>query len=186
MFDGAKRGQVFIFLFFIFPGIGASIMIAPGRLQASQSSPEKIQRLILKDGSYELVSQYEVRDTQVRYYSKERNAWEELPETLIDWPATKKYAEQSASDATDRRKKLLDQAAVERSEEEARMPLIAPGIRLPSPSGVFLFDVFQEKKELVPLIQNGADRNKNMKANILRGIIAAAAYLYSRAAIFGT
>jgi hypothetical protein len=171
MFGRIGRGQTFIFLFFIFSGIGASVMIVPCRAQASQNSSEKIQRLILKDGSYESISQYEVKDTRVRYYSMERHAWEELPEPLIDWPATNRYAEQSARDAADRRKQLLDYAARERNEEEARMPLIAHGVRLPSPNGVFLFDVFQEKPDLVPLIQNSADVNKNMKANILRGII---------------
>ena len=171
MFSGTKRGQAIIFLAFILSGIGVSVMIVPSRLHASQNSSEKIQRLILKDGSYESISEYSIGGGRVRYYSAERHAWEELPEALIDWPATNRYAEQSASDAADRRKKLLDQAAGERNEEEARMPLIAPGVRLPSPNGVFLFDVYQEKPELVPLIQNGADVNKNMKANILRGVI---------------
>jgi hypothetical protein len=170
MFGGTRRDQAFILLF-ILAGIGVSVMITPDRLQASQSSSEKIQRLILKDGSCELINQYEVQDTRVRYYSKERHAWEELPEALIDWPATIKYAEQSASDMTDRRIRLLDQAALERIEEEARMPRIAHGLRLPSPNGVYLLDVYQEKPELIPLIQNSADRNKNMKANILRGVI---------------
>jgi hypothetical protein len=170
MFRGSRRRQVHILLI-VLTGIGVSAMSSFLQSQASQSNAEEIQRLILKDGSYESTSQYEVLNDRVRYYSLDRHVWEELPETLIDWPATKRYAEQNSSDAADRRMKLLDQAAKERSMEEARMPKIAPGMRLPSPNGVYLLDVYQQKTELVQLFQNSADRNKNMKANILRGAI---------------
>jgi len=49
-------------------------------------------RLILKDGTYQLVRKYEVVGDRVRYISVERGGdWEELPLDLIDWEATRKW-----------------------------------------------------------------------------------------------
>jgi hypothetical protein len=47
-------------------------------------------KLFLKDGSYEVVSSYEVRGDRVRYYSVERSQWEEIPTEQVDFPATQR------------------------------------------------------------------------------------------------
>jgi hypothetical protein len=145
--------------------------VAPRQSKAAQEQPGKFKRLILIDGSCESISQYTVQGDRVRYFSTERNSWEELPYSLVDWAATDKYARQAAQESSERMNKALEKASKERNEEEARTPLVAPGVRLPSPDGVFLLDVYKSKQELNSLAQNGADLRKNTGSNILKGII---------------
>jgi hypothetical protein len=139
--------------------------------QAKQVEQAQIKRLILKDGSYELVSRYSIEGDRVRYLSAERFAWEEVPYSMIDWVATGTYATQAGHEADERRKEALENAAREKREEDAHLPLVAPGLRIPAPEGVFLLDVYQGKSEWNKLSQNGGDLNKNMGSNILRGVI---------------
>jgi hypothetical protein len=140
----------------------------PGIAQVQQG---KAPRLVLKDGSYELIREYQVRGDRVRYFSSERNAWEEMPYSLVDWAATKRYAVEASRQASARENEILEEASSERREEEARSPLVAPGLRLPAPDGVYLLDAYQGGFELNRLMQSGADLNKNMGKNILRGVI---------------
>jgi hypothetical protein len=127
-------------------------------------------RLILKDGSYQLVTKYEVKGDRVRYYSSEREEWEELPNTLVDWPATDKFEKGRTATAPEavQLDKELEQ---ERQQEEAQLPQVAPGLRIPEPTGVFMLDNFQGEAQLVELNQSAGDVNRNTKSNILRGAI---------------
>jgi len=130
------------------------------------------RRLILKDGSYQLVTQYEVKGVRVRYKSAERDEWEELPSSLVDWPATEKYEKERAAAPILPEASALDK---EIDAEEPHLPLVAPGLRLPEDSGVFLLDNFQGQPQLVEMQQAEGDVSRNTRGNILRAAINPAA-----------
>jgi hypothetical protein len=133
---------------------------------------ELARRLILKDGSYQLVTKYEVKGDRVRYMSAERDEWEELPESLVDWAATEKYEKDRTAGASVPEAAQLDKEIEhDRELEEAQLPQVAPGLRLPEDSGVFLFDSFQGEPQLDEIQQTAGDVNRNTKANIFRGAI---------------
>ena len=129
-------------------------------------------RLILKDGSYQIVRKYEVAGDRVRYMSLERGEWEELPYDLVDWDATKKWEQkhtgpyQGSDDASPGMKEaeeLDKEEAAERDEMKARMPEVAKGLELPDEDGVFVLDYYQGTPELVEL--PASDLGMNQKSH---------------------
>jgi hypothetical protein len=130
------------------------------------------KRLILKDGSYQLATKWEVKGDRVRYLSAERDEWEELPNSLVDWAATDKFARDRAAGVPAPEAVELDkEIEAERRAEEAKTPLVAPGLRLPEEGGMLLLDTFQSQPQLVMLQQTGGELNRNVKGNILRSAI---------------
>lgn len=134
------------------------------------SAQDTPHRLILKDGSYQLVTKYEIKGERVHYYSSEREEWEDLPKSLVDWPATDKF-EKEASNPPPEAVQLDKEAQHEHDVEETPLPLVAPGLRLPEESGVFLLDTFQGQPQIIELQQNAGDLNRNTKGNIFRGAV---------------
>jgi len=97
---------------------------------------------VLKDGSFQLVREYQIQGDRVRYYSVDSGSWEFLPADLIDWDATKKLeAEEGNRDAA-----IV--AKVHTQEEERTIPPldidasleVAPGVFLPPGVNLFVFD----------------------------------------------
>lgn len=148
----------------------AALMMASFVLPAF--AQPQAHRLILKDGSYQSVSKYEVKGERVRYLSAERGEWEEVPKSLVDWDATEKYEQGRLRGAPSAEAVQLDkELEAEMKAEEARSPEVARGLRLPGDGGVFLLDTFQDQPQLDELQQSGGEVNKNMKSNILRAAI---------------
>jgi hypothetical protein len=151
-----------------------SILPLAALLAFHAPAQELSKRLILKDGSFQLVTKYEVKGDRVRYMSAERNEWEELPSALVDWPATEKYEKDRATSPIPEAAAIEKETDADREAELAHLPQVAPGLRLPEDSGIFLLDNFQGQPQLVELQQSEGDINPKAKANILRGIIPAA------------
>ncbi len=142
-------------------------LLAP-RVQAQQLA----KRLILKDGSYQLATKWEVKGDRVRYLSAERDEWEELPNSLVDWAATDKFEKDRAAGVSAPEAVELDkEVEAERRADEARTPQVAPGLRLPEDGGIFLLDTFQNQPQLVTLQQNTGEVNRNRKSNILHSAV---------------
>src|ERR1700678_4157566 len=74
--------RLLLFLVLLFSSVAAT-------LPALAQTPN--QRLVLKDGTYQVVSKYQRVGDRVRYLSAERGQWEEMPADLVDWAATEQW-----------------------------------------------------------------------------------------------
>jgi hypothetical protein len=135
------------------------------------SHAQATKRLILKDGSYQSVSKYEIKGDRVRYYSAERAEWEEMPQSLVDWKATEAYEKDAASDKNTELEKVLKEDKEDAEKEAATNPEVAPGVRLPDGGGVFLLEKFKGQPQLCELVQTNGEINKHTGKNILRATI---------------
>ena len=130
-----------------------TVVIVLACLMGESQAVEASQKLFLKDGSYLLVSSYEVRGERVRYFSVERAAWEEIPLALVDLEATKRAQE----DEKALEKKQLEEGR-EIDQQRFEKPVekgfeIAPGVRLPQEEGVYAYD----GTRVIRLIQSSAE-----------------------------
>src|SRR5215831_16372280 len=81
------------------------------------------KRVILKDGSYQMVTKWEVQGDRVHYYSAERGEWEDVPSSMVDWDATNQYERDlKAHKASPQAVELDKELAAAREEEEAKSP----------------------------------------------------------------
>ncbi len=104
--------------------------------------PSRGIKLMLKDGSFELVREYHIEGDRVRYYNLDSSQWEQMPAALVDWDATKKAEAQDAQ----RESAILAQAHKQEDERSAGTLDIdasleaAPGVFLPSGIGLWAFN----------------------------------------------
>ena len=118
------------------------------------------QRLILKDGSYQVVTKYQKVGDRVRYFSAERGQWEEIagnPGGLggnrDTGPKIMRQERKPAEPARrSRRPSQRRRRSTKRSSMRGRaLPDVSPGLRLPDQDGVWALDTFHDQPELVAL-----------------------------------
>lgn len=136
---------------------------APGTKQGAPVTQTR-QKLILTDGSDQIVREWQRNGERVRYFSLERNEWEELPASLVDWKATEEAnrAEQAAT-----AEKAAEAAQIERENKQEWLgPELVPGVRLPNNSDG-LFVVADGKPLPLPKQQAGSRLDKGrLAANV--------------------
>ena len=146
----------------------------PDVSQTSQGAPHRT-RLILKDGSYQIVMSYQVKGKIVSYVSAERGETEEVPADLVDWDATHKWErEHTTVDEVDAGPAQAPAPAIdpellkEEADRRALTPEVAPDLKLPELDSVVALDYFQGTPELVPLVQSEGDLSHTTSHNILK------------------
>ena len=164
----------------------SSVLLALG-IATAQSAPlpptttqtqviPRRTRLIMKDGSFQLVLSYKVSVAVVYYRSAERNGeTEDVPLALVDLLATEQWARDHAAAQTHDRPVLSPELAKEEADRAARTPEVSPDLRLPEEDSVLALDTFSGSPELVPLAQDGGDLNKETAHNTLKLAINPAA-----------
>lgn len=139
---------------------------------APQSATPQRTRLILKDGSYQLVLSYKVVGNVVRYRSAERNGeTEDVPLELVDLPATERWKREHAAVQSEARPLLSPELEREEAARRALTPEIAPDLRLPEEDSMLALDTFHGTPELVPVPQVGSDLNKETGHAALKSLI---------------
>lgn len=136
------------------------------------SAQQVSKRLILKDGSYQDATKWEVQGDRVHYFSAERNEWEDVPNSLVDWKATDQYEkDRVAGKLSPEAIQLEKELEAQRAEDESKSPHVAPGLRLPEDGGVFVLDTYLTEPQLIPLDQTGGEVNRHTGHNVLHGVI---------------
>jgi hypothetical protein len=151
-------------------GVGVSAGARIGAQSAQDSAANarisRGKKLVLKDGSFQLVRSYEKKDDRVRFFSEERGDWEEIPSAMVDWDATAK-AEKATAAADD-----ALAAKVHKQEEAQKIDTtldvdaslqVGGGAFLPPGEGMFAV----EGKSVIPIPQVGSavktDRKNQLK-----------------------
>ena len=138
--------------------------------QAGVPALPRGKKLVLKDGSFQLVRDYQRTGERVRYMSAERAEWEEIPAAMVDWDATAKAAAEEQNEEEALAKKIHAQEQAQKIETTLDVDAslqVAPGVFLPPGEGMFLID----GKYVMPLEQVGS-QIKTDKKQFLKQVIS--------------
>jgi hypothetical protein len=153
---------------------------ASNQQEPAGSTLPKGKKLVMKDGTSQIASSYEVQGDRVRYFSVERGEWEEVPAAMVDWDATKKAqaADAQQAEALDTKLKAEEAAArVAPLDVDASLEIV-PGVFLPPGEGFFVLD----GRAIFPLQQSAAS-SKLSKKRLVEQVVVPVPIVPSRRAI---
>jgi hypothetical protein len=119
-------------------------------------------KLMLTDGTYQLVREYQRNGEHVRYFSMERGAWEELPASMVDWNATARAEAEMEKESKELVEKVHKQEEARRLDNVADIDAslrVGDGAFLPSGEGMFVV----EGKTIRILDQAGSEMKTDKK-----------------------
>ena len=134
----------------------------------AQGTPAK--RLILKDGTYQIVREYQRDGDRVRYLSEERGDWEELPAALVDWDATAKYAADAAKSSEELAQKIHAQEEAKRMDNVSDIDAslqVGNGAFLPEGEGLFVVE-----GKSIRLVKQAVAGNKRDKMRTVEQVLS--------------
>ena len=116
-------------------------------------------KLYLKDGAYHIVREYQVMSDRVRYFSTERDQWEEIPVELVDIKKTETEIKQR-QEAASADSKI--QAEEDKAERDAEREIE----RVPQQPGVYMVD-----KEAITALKPAESKiSNNKRRSVLKAL----------------
>jgi hypothetical protein len=113
---------------------------------APSSTPADVphgKKLILKDGTFQIVREYTRNGDRVRYFSEERGDWEELPASMVDWDATAKDEAASQKSFNAMANKIHEQEEAKRMDNVSDIAAslqVGQGAFLPEAEGLYVVE----------------------------------------------
>lgn len=180
-FDAGRAATVCLQLFLFVMLAGAlprqAMAQAAGQAagQTTDPAPPRRIHLILKDGSFQIVTSYRVVGENVRYLSAERGGAEEVvPLALVDLDATHRWEQRHGAVGADGAQSppaIDPELLKEEADRAALTPEVAPDLSLPQQGGVLALDTFQGAPELVPVPQIGGELNRTTGHSFVRSVL---------------
>ena len=147
-------------------GVSARSVSQSAQDSTADSRVTRGKKLVLRDGTFQLVRDYEKNGDRVKYFSLERGGWEEIPASMVDWDATAKAAKDTtaADDALAAKIHKQEEAQNIQTTLDVDASLqVGGGVFLPPGEGMFAV----EGKSVIPIPQVGSavrtDRKNQLK-----------------------